>query len=146
MKNRFAGSHLALWFLVLCIFLSACSEVPQPQPEIQNEAPERPPVYKGFHDVTNCDEATGWAWDMNRPDEPIQVEVYDGDTLVAIVTAGDFRQDLLDSGIGNGRHSFTYPISPRLKDGKPHSIKIKYAGTNRRLDSTPKNITCIFEQ
>jgi hypothetical protein len=144
MKNRFARSHTALWLTVFSVFLSACSGAPQNQN--QNKAPERPPVFEGFHDVTNCNGIMGWAWDKNRPDDPIQVDVYDGDTLLATVTADDFRQDLLAAGIGNGQHSFTYPVPPRLKDGKARSIKMKFAGTNIDLANTPMLINCVFEQ
>jgi hypothetical protein len=148
MKGRFARSHRALWLMVFSIFWSACSASPQNQTQnqTQNKAPERPPVYEGFHDVTNCNGAMGWAWDKNRPEAPIEVDLYDGDTLLATVTASDFRQDLLTAGIGNGQHGFTYPIPPKLKDGKPHNLKMKFAGTTIELANTPKNINCVFEQ
>jgi hypothetical protein len=146
MKGRFASSHSVLWLMVFSILLSACSGASQNQNQTQTKAPERPPVYEGFHDVTNCNGAMGWAWDKNRPGVPIEVELYDGDTLLATVTASDFRQDLLNAGIGNGQHGFTYPIPPRLKDGKPHNLKMKFAGTTMELANTPKNINCVFEQ
>lgn len=120
----------------------ACSKAP-PGNRINQVA--GPPVYEGFHDVTNCDGIMGWAWDKNQPDQPIQVDIYDGDTQLATVTAGDFRQDLLNAGIGNGRHGFTYPVPPRLKDGKPHVIRMKYAGTAIELANTPKEIHCTFQ-
>jgi hypothetical protein len=144
MKNRFARSRMALWLTIFSLLFSACSGAPQNQN--QNKAPERPPDFEGFHDVTNCNGIMGWAWDRNKPNDPIRIDIYDGDTLLATVTAGDFRQDLLNAKIGNGEHSFTYPVPPRLKDGKPHSIKMKFAGTNTELISTPKIINCVFEQ
>jgi hypothetical protein len=32
-----------------------------------------------------------------------------------------------------------------LKDGQPHSIRVKIAGTNIELKNTPKTITCESE-
>jgi hypothetical protein len=42
----------------------------------------------------------GWAWDANHPNTSINVDVYDGNTLIATVAANQFRQDLLNAGIG----------------------------------------------
>lgn len=103
------------------------------------------PVYEGFHDIANCEGIIGWAWDKNRPDDPIKVEVYDGDVLIATVTADQFRKDLLDNQKGNGKHGFNYSISPQLKDGKPHSIRVKFGGTSLDLGNTPKQLNCEFE-
>jgi hypothetical protein len=109
------------------------------------ETTAAPPVYEGYHDITNCNGIMGWAWDKNRPDDPIKVDIYDGDALLTTVIANDFRQDLLNAGIGNGRHGFTYTVPPELKDGKPRSIRMKYSGTDIDLYSTPKEITCTVD-
>jgi hypothetical protein len=110
-----------------------------------DETAEAPPVYEGYHDITNCNGIMGWAWDKNRPDDPVNVDIYDGDTLLTTLTASDFRQDLVNAGIGNGHHGFTYPVPPGLKDGKPHSIRMKIAGTDIDLYNTPREIICTFE-
>jgi len=107
--------------------------------------PAAPPAYEGYHDITNCNGIMGWAWDKNRPDDPVEVDIYDGEILLATVTANNFRQDLVNAGIGNGQHGFTYPVPPGLKDGKPHSIRMRFAGTKNDLNNTPKDITCTFE-
>jgi dolichyl-phosphate-mannose-protein mannosyltransferase len=111
-----------------------------------NKPTEPLPVYEGYHDITNCNGIMGWAWDKNQPDQPVKIDIYDGDKLLETVTADNFRQDLVNAGIGNGQHSFTYPVPPGLKDGKPHSIRMKFAGTNIDLIHTPKQITCELEQ
>lgn len=103
------------------------------------------PILEGVHDITNCNGVIGWAWDRNRPDEPVKVDIYDGDKLLATVTAGEFRQDLLDAGIGNGKHGFLYIVPPQLKDARPHMIRMKYAGTSTDLAHTPKQINCSPE-
>ena len=128
--------------VLVSLFLSACSKS---QPEGDKNA-GGPPAYEGYHDITNCSSINGWAWDMHRPDEPVKIEIYEGDTLLATVTADLFRKDLLDAHKGNGKHGFSYPVPPRLKDGKQHSIREKFAGANIDLQFTPKTITCNFDE
>lgn len=131
MSRRTAAPCAVLLAFVCSGFFAACSKTP--------------PVYEGFHDITNCNGIMGWAWDKNRPDRPIQVDIYDGDMLLATVTAKDFREDLLKAGIGNGQHGFTYPVPPSLRDGKPHSIRMRYAATAIDLNNTPREINCTVE-
>ena len=97
---------------------------------------------EGYHDISNCNGVMGWAWNQEKPDDPIQIELYDDATLLATVTAGDFRQDLLAAHIGNGKHGFTFVIPASLKDGKPHKIKMKFAGADKLLNETPREIKC----
>ena len=138
-------SQAVLFLLVLMsLFLSACSNTPQAVNTGTGSpgSPSEPPAYEGYHDITNCNAITGWAWDMNRPNDPVKIDIYDGDRLLATVAADGFRQDLLDAKKGNGKHGFLYPTPPQLKDEKPHTIKMKFAGTNTELQFTSKVITC----
>ena len=101
--------------------------------------------YEGFQDDINCYNLIGWAWDAQRPNEPIKVDIYDGNTLLATVTADSFRQDLLDARKGNGSHAFNYTLPAQLRDGKPHTIRTKIAGTDMDLAFTSKTINCKTE-
>jgi hypothetical protein len=83
---------------------------------------------------------SGWAWDSRQPDSPVAVDVFDGATLLATVPADLFRADLLQAQIGNGRHGFTYPTPAGLQDGKPHTIRVKVAGTEKDLSGSPKEL------
>jgi hypothetical protein len=53
-----------------------------------------------------------------------------------------FRPDLSDAGKGNGYHAFEFPVLDSLKDGESHGIKVKVAGTDFDLTSTPKEVNC----
>ncbi|HKR02921.1 MAG TPA: hypothetical protein VJT09_19745, partial [Pyrinomonadaceae bacterium] len=100
------------------------------------------PDYNGFHDVADCNQVSGWAWDKNRPGAFLEVEIYDGETLLGIIPADVFRQDLVNAGIGDGEYGFSFALPPALKDGQPHSIRVKLAGTNFNLKGTPKTLRC----
>lgn len=110
-------------------------------PPAPSPARDSPPDYRGFHEGATGEWISGWAWDSTRPDTPIDVDIYDGDTLLARVTANTFRQDLLNAGRGDGRHAFVYTLPASLKDGRTHTIRVKVSGTDVNLKNTPKEIT-----
>jgi hypothetical protein len=100
------------------------------------------PAYDGVHDDANCERILGCAWDRNRPSDTVKIEILDNDSLIATVTADQFRQDLFDSRLGNGKHAFTFVVTPELKDGRLHVISLRVAGTQIYLQNTPKKIYC----
>ena len=97
----------------------------------------------GSHDGTSCASIHGWAWDSALPNTPINVEIYSDGVLVATVPAGGFRQDLLNAGIGNGNHAFQIAPPAAVLNGQPHSIRVKFAGTQTNLPGTPRSLNCI---
>jgi RHS repeat-associated protein len=99
-------------------------------------------AYGGWLDGADCNVISGWAWDANQPNTAINVEVYDGTTLIAAVVANQFRQDLLNAGIGNGYHGYSIATPSSLKNGVAHSIHVKVAGTTAELSGSPKSIAC----
>ncbi len=144
MKTNHAlrSCDIALIFL-LGLMLQACSGS---QPSSGNpSAPTPPPAYDGYVDEVTCVSIIAWGYDSRRPNEPIKIDIYDGNSLIATVSAEHFRQDLLNAGKGNGKHYFIWTIPVQLKDGKPHSITLKYGGTTLELGKA-KEITCNFEK
>lgn len=67
--------------------------------------------YNGWVDLANCTTISGWAWDYTN--NPISVDLYDGSIPLVTVVANQFRQDLLNAGIGNGYHAFSIPTPAR---------------------------------
>lgn len=98
-------------------------------------------MYEGYLDRTDCGFISGWAYDSRRPETPIEVEIYEGDHSLTTATAATFRQDLLAACKGDGKHSFDVPVPTWLKDGKPHSIQVKVAGTDFYLNNSPKELS-----
>jgi hypothetical protein len=97
---------------------------------------------EGAFDLANCESIAGWAWDSLQPNTPISVDVFSDSTLIATVPANQFRQDLSDAGKGNGFHAFTFPVPPPLKDGNPHTVFVRFAGTALQLSNSPRTLTC----
>jgi glycosyltransferase involved in cell wall biosynthesis/SAM-dependent methyltransferase len=99
-------------------------------------------AYEGYHDAADCNTISGWAWDRNKPAKPVCVDIFDGNDLLAVLKANKFRKDLFDAEKGNGRYAFCCSVPAQLKDGKPHSIRVRISGTNYDLIATPKEINC----
>jgi D-alanine transfer protein len=83
----------------------------------------------------------GWAYDPARPDEPLRVQIFAGETLVNTVVADIRREGLAKRGIGKGLHGFSVPYPPSLRDGKPHSFRVVIAGTKVELEGSPQVLT-----
>jgi len=96
--------------------------------------------YEGFHDGIDCDKIFGWAWNKVRPGDTVNVDIYDGSTLLASnVPANQFRSDLP----GGGFHAFNYPTPASLKNGQAHTIYVRFSATGQNLASTPKSFNSI---
>lgn len=105
------------------------------------------PAYEGYHDGADCNSVWGWAWNVNAPNSSVTVEVYErfpqfGDSILASGPASYFRQDLLEAQKGNGYHAFIFALPSLWKDGHPHEIRVRVAGTNIDLGWTPRTIAC----
>lgn len=118
---------------------------------IQKCAPERAPNWKsavasalklrqnewdGFLDRADCLMIAGWAYDATRPNDCLNVDIYDGSRVLARVAAENFRPDLLAAGKGNGKHSFSIPTPDSLKDGNPHSVSAKIHDSQFQLHTS----------
>ena len=110
--------------------LAATHKAPQ-QRAIPETVPESRP--QGSLDSVNAHAICGWAWNRTRPDQALRVRIWDGDTALATVTADQFRQDLLDAGVGDGRYGFMLPIPEALRDGKSHTIRMTLEGSIENL-------------
>ncbi|KAA9357623.1 putative Ig domain-containing protein [Larkinella humicola] len=98
--------------------------------------------FDGFLYGADCSSFRGWAWDKNKPNTVVSVDIYDGATLKATLAANEFRQDLKDAGKGNGIHAFRWAIPGELKDGEVHSLSARVTGASFTLKSGPKTIQC----
>src|SRR6185503_3861724 len=102
----------------------------------------RAPQYQGFMDGAGCNIVTGWAWNANQPNAAINVDIFDGATFVGTVPANQFREDILNAGIGNGFHGFSFTVPQSLKNNQPHLMRAYFGGTNIELGSSSRQIIC----
>ena len=98
----------------------------------------------GALDGVGCDGVSGWAEDSNDRAGVVNVDIYADSTLIATLVATQVRPDLTQAGFGNPYHGFTYPMPSNLKDGKMHTITVKFGGTTTNLPwgTNPLNFTC----
>ncbi len=119
--------------LTVSLFLPACSKNQDSEAALG--------TLGGTLDRADQDAIAGWAWDPAQPDTPLNVDIYDGNTLLATVTADKLRKDLVDSRKGNGCHGFRFSTPAALKDGRSHSIRARISGTKVELQKSPKSVT-----
>ena len=85
---------------------------------------------QGFIDAIERGIVYGWAWNPQRPEEKIEVEILLGATQLATVTADRFRDDLVDLEIGDGQHAFEYVLPDDLVGQVDSSeIEVRFAGS-----------------
>jgi len=71
----------------------------------------------GYIDYYEGGVVCGWAWDAERPNQPISIDVFCHDELVGQGLAGNHRSDLEQEGKGNGHHGFMIKIKPPAQEG-----------------------------
>ncbi|GAB3925440.1 putative Ig domain-containing protein [Larkinella terrae] len=98
--------------------------------------------FDGYIYGADCGSFRGWAWDRNKGNTVVSVDILDGASVIATIPAGDFRQDLLNAGKGNGKHAFTFAIPDALKDNLPHTLKARVTGSSFILKDSPKALIC----
>jgi O-antigen biosynthesis protein len=95
----------------------------------------------GTVDRVGHEEISGWVWDPTKPDESIDVEILDDDIVVLRVCADIFRTDLLESGMGNGRHGFSLQHLSGVFSLSKHRVRLRRASDGRDLQGSPTWIT-----
>ena len=118
----------------------SCTATITPVLEIVN--PSATGSFDGYIYGADCSTFRGWAWDGNKPNTPVSVEILDGPNVIGTLLAGEFRQDLQSAGKGNGNHAFIFSIPEWMKDRTQHSLSARVRGSNFILKGSPKALTC----
>ena len=98
--------------------------------------------FDGFIYGADCTSFRGWAWDRNKPNTVVSVEILVDSESKGTILANEFRQDLKDGGKGNGIHAFRWNIPDELKDGEVHTLSANVAGSGFTLKEGSKTIRC----
>ena len=83
----------------------------------------------------------GWIWDPAEPDKAVVLELLDGDSVLATVVASEYRPDLNEAGIGDGRHGFTIGFTETLLPYARHVLHLRPVGSMAELPSFPVVLT-----
>ena len=92
----------------------------------------------GVRGVVDCCDATeirGWAWNPDRPDDCLDLQLLIDDQPCAVVRADLFGSDLALAGIGNGAHRFVTSLAEWLPADGRHRVAITHAGVH--LENSP---------
>jgi GT2 family glycosyltransferase/glycosyltransferase involved in cell wall biosynthesis len=95
----------------------------------------------GWVDRLSFEQINGWVWDPAHPNEPVNIEILDGDTVVLKIPADQFRADLLEGGKGDGRHGFTVPNVGGILPLSRHRVRVRRASDGWDLPGSPAWIT-----
>jgi hypothetical protein len=79
----------------------------------------------------------GWARTPEQPNLPVELEVLDGDGVVAHIVADGYHEWLAKAGIGDGHHHFRLNFNPPLSPWRSHVIRVRRAGDKKELANSP---------
>ncbi|HSZ90617.1 MAG TPA: hypothetical protein VK822_14725 [Acetobacteraceae bacterium] len=91
-------------------------------------------MLRGHVDLLTSTVLAGWAVDLIRPNEPVDICIFVDGHKLAQVTCDHLREDLIGiEGLGNGRHGFRYNPYPPLTGPAPKRVTVRHASTGRIL-------------
>jgi glycosyltransferase involved in cell wall biosynthesis len=92
---------------------------------------------RGQVDLATRDRIAGWAQDAADPATPVALQILDNGLPIARVLANRGRADLVDAGIGNGRHAFDLVIPGGLSPLSRHVIQVQREADGAELPGSP---------
>ncbi|MGA3004646.1 MAG: glycosyltransferase [Acetobacteraceae bacterium] len=95
----------------------------------------------GNLDRVSFDEIAGWVWDADHPEDPVDIEILDGDVVVLKIAADQFRPDLADAGMGTGHHGFTIRNLGGILPLSRHRVRVRRATDGKDLPRSPMTIS-----
>ena len=84
--------------------------------------PPRVETVSGAIDRIYDHRVTGWAWDRGLPGEAMEIEIMVDGAMVARGSADRLRDDLANSGVGDGRHAFDIRVETALPISEKHRV------------------------
>ncbi len=91
----------------------------------------------GNLDRVGYDEIAGWVWDDAHPEQPVDIEIVDGDTVVLRFTADQYRPDLAEAGMGGGYHGFSIQHLGGILPLSRHLVRVRRASDGLDLPRSP---------
>lgn len=88
---------------------------------------------QGHIDAIESGRIYGWAWNPEKPDQRISIDIYLRGDLIGSVLADRFRQDLMDIKVGDGNHAFVFDLPVDERDADPASVSVYFTETQMPL-------------
>ena len=108
-----------------------------PSPAAHATASVPPVTLTGWLDHVDHSSIRGWAFNPATPDQGLWLEVVVDDEPPIAFLSNMFRQDLLDSGFGDGRLAFhlmfPQPLDPRAE----HSVALRWRDDGQLISNAP---------
>ncbi|WP_128544390.1 hypothetical protein [Larkinella soli] len=142
---RVAGTDYNLTHSPRTITCAGSSSSTPSTPSNPTSSPSTNPsggAYEGFFEGAACGSVGGWVYDRHNPNTPLTVELLANGQVVARGLAGNFRQDLLNAGKGDGRHGLSLPLPESVKTGQNLSLQLRVAGSTYLLMNGPRTVSC----
>ena len=109
--------------------------VPVPEPEAAQRRRPRGP--QGRIERVNREVIEGWVWDPQASNEPIRLELLNGEERLNVVVANEDRPYLVQLGCGDGRHGFTLRLDEALPSDGRHALTLRCADTGAVMPGSP---------
>lgn len=93
--------------------------------------------YEGYVDGVIDGAVVGWVVNTTLPEEIVEVELLDGDRVIATGSAGRFRQDVERRRAGGGNSGFELALPYDLLDGRLHNLRVRVVDTRYELQNGP---------
>jgi hypothetical protein len=94
-------------------------------------------AWRGQVEIATRLRLEGWAWDERAPDAPVALVILVNGDVIARVLANRYRKDLLQAGIGDGRHAFALHIPGGLSPSSRHVIQVLGEGDGCEMPGSP---------
>ena len=98
---------------------------------------ETPGALLGLLERADRAAVSGWAADAARPGVPVMLEVWRDGALAGRIAAADYRQDLADGGLGEGRHAFMLHLPAEGLPSGPIEIRVYREADGAELPGSP---------
>ncbi|WP_202940776.1 hypothetical protein [Alteromonas macleodii] len=95
-------------------------------------------------DMVSANQISGWALNDVAPSSPCNVEVREGEKVLASTRAATLREDLLEAGIGNGCHGFTLDLEMVPFSAQAREVHLYVDG--KRITSAPIKLQSAFTE
>jgi autotransporter-associated beta strand protein len=79
---------------------------------------------RGHVDRINPNQIEGWAQNVDHPEAPVYLDIYADGRLIGQTLANGYREDLDQTDIGSGRHSFAF-TSPAGLDFAADTVEVR---------------------